>query len=593
MADLSQITLPNGSSYDLKDAKKTGIYPVIGTQTAATGSWTGAINVPALYAGLTIMYYLPWAPSGNATLNLTLSDGTTTGAKNCYYNTGRLTTHYGKGSNIVMTYWPAGSIKVDGTATTDDRWIANANYDSNSIAYRVTTYYNRFKAGANKIFPYTIIMQCADGRWESIVTSSSTGTSKTRNTHGFRLGQLALMYANATYNENATVGDNTVWEHGTDLIDHRYSFNTANNSTNGTTAVKPVYLVGALNASDGLFYLDTTWWTQTLPTSDDGKLYIYLGDAYDYYRMSFRLAHPIYWYKNGAIRLFTQDAATVTGHTVAKDVPSDAVFTDHTYNFSGTTFYSGNSSSAEHNCNNAVKNGHYYYTSNGPTTTLGASTADGALYTQSYSDAWVAQIAQDYRNGNIFVRGKNNGTWQAWKKVDAGTVNGLTVQTAVPTNAVFTDTTYTASTTSIGSASAGTAIAADDITAWDAGTVPTLGTAIAADDITAWSAGTVPTLGTAIAADDITAWSAGIMFSASVSGKKLVLSAGTAPSLSYTARSIPNVTSVGTAPSLSYTARSIPNVTSVGTAPSLSYTARSIPNISVTSKTVVTGITAN
>lgn len=342
MADVSQIKLPNNTTYNVKDAYKSGVYTVIGTQTEATGSWTGALHgVSALYSGLTIMYYLPWAGSGNATLNLTLDDGTTTGAVNCYYNTGRLTTHYGKGCNIVMTYWKAGDIKIDGTATTDNRWIANANYiDGNDQAYQIRDYYNRFKAGSNKVFPYTIIMQCSDGRWESIVTSSSTGTSKARNTHGFRLGQIALMYANATYNENETIGDATVYEAYTSgLVDHRYSFNTANNSTNGTTAVKPVYLVGALNATDGLFYLDTTWWTQTLPTTANGKLYIYLGDAYDYFRMTFRIHHPIYWYSNGKVREFNQDSATVNGHTVDKDVPSDAKFTDNntTYTFANGT----------------------------------------------------------------------------------------------------------------------------------------------------------------------------------------------------------------------------------------------------------------
>ena len=49
----------------------------------------------------------------------------------------------------------------------------------------------------------------------------------------------------------------------------------------------------------------------------------------------------------------------------------------------------------------------------------------------------------------------------------------------------------------------------------------------------------------------------------------------------------------GTLPSLSYTAKSIPNVTAVGSVPSLSYTSRTIPNISVTSTTVATGITAS
>lgn len=92
------------------------------------------------------------------------------------------------------------------------------------------------------------------------------------------------------------------------------------------------------------------------------------------------------------------------------------VTTDHTYNFAGTTFNSGNSGTAEHNCNDAVDNGVYYYTSNGPSG-LGESTTDGALYVQAYSSSWVAQIAQDYRNGRLFVRGKNNGTWQSWKRI--------------------------------------------------------------------------------------------------------------------------------------------------------------------------------
>lgn len=39
------------------------------------------------------------------------------------------------------------------------------------------------------------------------------------------------------------------------LIDLRNSFNIA---TNSLTADKPVYLVGTVDSTDGLFYLDTT-----------------------------------------------------------------------------------------------------------------------------------------------------------------------------------------------------------------------------------------------------------------------------------------------------------------------------------------------
>lgn len=136
MSSLTQIELPNGTTYDIEDAKKKGVYVVKGTHTTATVAWTGAIDIPALYDGLTIAYYLPIsATSGSTqvTLNLTLSGGTTTGAINCYYNASKLTrSYYPAGSSILMTYWSAGSISISGTATTDNRWIAGADYNANT-----------------------------------------------------------------------------------------------------------------------------------------------------------------------------------------------------------------------------------------------------------------------------------------------------------------------------------------------------------------------------------------------------------------------------------------------------------------------------
>ncbi len=77
----------------------------------------------------------------------------------------------------------------------------------------------------------------------------------------------------------------------------------------------------------------------------------------------------------------------------------------------------GDSGHGEHDANNIASNGLYYYTSNGPATSLGMSTNDAALYCQAYNTTWVAQIAQDYRNGTLCVRGKNNGTWSSWKRI--------------------------------------------------------------------------------------------------------------------------------------------------------------------------------
>lgn len=47
--------------------------------------------------------------------------------------------------------------------------------------------------------------------------------------------------------------------------------------------------------------------------------------------------------------------------------------------------------------------------------------------------------------------------------------------------------------------------------------------------------------GIAISVDDITAWSAGTAASASVSGEKVTFTNGTAPSLTYTSKDVPNI----------------------------------------------------
>ena len=85
---------------------------------------------------------------------------------------------------------------------------------------------------------------------------------------------------------------------------------------------------------------------------------------------------------------------------------------------------------------------------------------------------------------------------------------------------------------------------------------PTLGALASKDSVTASteSIGSA-TAGTAIDADDITEWSAGTLGSAVYDGQTETLEI------------------------------------SFGVLPSLSYTAKTIPNISVTSKSVVTGIT--
>ena len=112
-----------------------GLFYVIGTQTAATSAWTGVLPLPALYDGLTIAYYLPYASgSDSVTLELTLSNGTTSGPKEVRYtNNSRFTNAYGAGSCIILTYFSASSVKVAGADTVDSWRRCDYNTNTNTM----------------------------------------------------------------------------------------------------------------------------------------------------------------------------------------------------------------------------------------------------------------------------------------------------------------------------------------------------------------------------------------------------------------------------------------------------------------------------
>ena len=76
-------------------ASGSGPELVVGTQTSYTAAWTGNAGFAALHDGQQITYWLPAASGNNVTLDLTLSDGSATGAIPCYFGgSTRLGTQY-------------------------------------------------------------------------------------------------------------------------------------------------------------------------------------------------------------------------------------------------------------------------------------------------------------------------------------------------------------------------------------------------------------------------------------------------------------------------------------------------------------------
>lgn len=175
--------------------------------------------------------------------------------------------------------------------------------DRNSlIGYGYYRYYFHPKAGTNGIKQYSLYMKDGNGTYQSFTTTHGTGTTKAKNTAGFDLSDGVVYYhysgTNYASGEFAGTGTATPIYHS---VDFRYSSNCGSTLTNN----KELYIVGTINPSDGLFYLDDTWWTQTLPTVEDGKVYIPIGWLYSSgYALEFNGYFKPVHFKNGKIQQY-------------------------------------------------------------------------------------------------------------------------------------------------------------------------------------------------------------------------------------------------------------------------------------------------
>lgn len=316
----------------------TGIEYIRGTWTAASGTWTGVTKDSELYDGKQIILYMPFAGSGNATLNLTLAGGGTTGAKDVYFeNTTRFATHKGQNSHLHLIYHKAMTLS---NGNTYEGWWYMMNRDTNDY-YGVCNINGTYKT-KTALYRYQVLLTIDEEYLLPINTvNNSTATNKTLTTEAFDpFGQIFYYESTNTYSAGAKLANwNRMWLFsGNSLVDLRYSFNTGTT----LTANKAVYLV-CVPQSNGLAKLHSAPIAQDLPTSDDSLIYIYLGHAYDNYRITWANKKTLYWYKNGCVREYTNgaayavDASTVNGHTVGVNVPSNAEFTDTTYSAASTS----------------------------------------------------------------------------------------------------------------------------------------------------------------------------------------------------------------------------------------------------------------
>lgn len=229
--------------------------------------------------------------------------------------------------------------QIPGTGTTNYNTYSEINYctnglqetgDNNDVNYQNRVYYSS-RIAAEQINRYQLLLTTKDKKVLPVSSANNDPDGTTReytSTPFDPCGEIFYYNSTTSVSPNATIGDNRFWRQI--LADLRYSFPLNNTDNYKMVARQPVYLVATPQA-DGMAVLTVPTGSvigplsQTLPSSDDGLIYIYLGQAYEDgkpYRLELTFNHPIYFYKDGQVRLYHY-AATVNGHTVKSDVPAN------------------------------------------------------------------------------------------------------------------------------------------------------------------------------------------------------------------------------------------------------------------------------
>ena len=273
---------------------------IVGTQTASTNAWTGRASFASLTDGQVILYWLPYAGTSTAaTLNLTLSGGGTTGAKNVYISsTTRCTTHIAAGNMVQMVY--RAGVSIGGTAYTG-WWISRALNDNT---------YDRIRFN-NAIKAKTAISA------SRLIVSDSGGYYHLGAGLGFHVDKPILWAVSAI--SAAATGTNNYLSYP--------SCTLRNNAGSSWTATQyaTLYLAGTL--AGNVFTVASENWLTTTP-ADESLTYISLGYMYSTYQMYFYPEHPMYHIVGGVLKAVSQIAYEAT--VKAEDARTEADETKQT-----------------------------------------------------------------------------------------------------------------------------------------------------------------------------------------------------------------------------------------------------------------------
>lgn len=192
----------------------------------------------------------------------------------------------------------------DSTRVSGGGWICYRGYDANTntIGYQIRT--NSTTMPMKSItYRYRLLFTAADGQgFVPANNSTSTNATAIRAVCQDKIDPFGSIYyygTTASVAAGSRPGAAYLWQQY--VLTLGYSFNMTGAALVLST-YDPVYVVATPQA-DGSAILDPdTPYVQALPTTQDGKIYIFLGVANAATTLELNINHPVYCYKDGGIR---------------------------------------------------------------------------------------------------------------------------------------------------------------------------------------------------------------------------------------------------------------------------------------------------
>lgn len=206
----------------------------------------------------------------------------------------------------------------DSTRVEGGGWICYRGYDANTntIGYQVRT--NSYSLPMKSItYRYRLLFTSADNKG-FVPANNSTSTNATASRTVCQdpinpFGAIVYYGTTASVAAGSRPSAGNLWQQYTLTLG--YSFNRTGAAL-VLTAWKPIYLKCAPQ-TDGSVIIDAdNPYVQDLPTTEDGKVYIWLGVAYSETSIELNIDHPVYEYKSGSVRLWTNAASSGGGGAV-------------------------------------------------------------------------------------------------------------------------------------------------------------------------------------------------------------------------------------------------------------------------------------